>query len=191
MNLSNKITMFRIALVPPIVFFMLYTNMSHRYLYAFILFLIASFTDYLDGKVAKKYNQTTVFGMFADPIADKILIISVFLCFIELRMIGTLAVILMVIREFVVIFVRLIASYKGKVISANIFGKLKTVSQMLLIVFIFIVKIPSTNNFNINAIAYLMLNMVDASLQFFTVCITIISGIIYVHANMDILKSSE
>ena len=139
-NISNKLTVFRIILVFPIVLVLLFINFSlHKYLLSGLLFLIASYTDYLDGQIARKKKLITAFGQIMDPLADKILVISVLICFLSLNLITGLPVILIVIREFVITSVRfLILKNNKNVISANMWGKLKTVSQIFSIFFIFL-----------------------------------------------------
>lgn len=132
MNLANKLTMFRIVIVPFFVFFMCFTGIQHRYLYALILFILASATDMLDGKVARKYNMITSFGKFLDPLADKILVAAALVCFVELRWTSAWVVFVILAREFVVSGVRLVAagSEKKVVIPAGWLGKIKTAVTM-------------------------------------------------------------
>ncbi len=132
MNLANKLTMFRIVIVPFFVFFMCFTGIQHRYLYALILFILASITDMLDGKVARKYNMITSFGKFLDPLADKILVAAALVCFVELRWTSAWVVFVILAREFVVSGVRLVAagSEKKVVIPAGRLGKIKTAVTM-------------------------------------------------------------
>lgn len=135
MNLANKLTMFRIIIVPFFVFFMCFTGIEHRYLYALILFILASLTDMLDGKIARKYNMITSFGKFLDPLADKILVAAALVCFVELRWTSAWVVFIILAREFVVSGVRLVAagSEKKVVIPAGWLGKIKTAVTMVAI----------------------------------------------------------
>ena len=138
MNLPNKLTIFRIILVPVMVI-VSYLNINASFLgipiiswILTLIFIIASYTDRLDGKLARKYNQITTFGKFADPLADKILVLSAMLILVEYGKIPAWIPIIVLIREFVVSGYRLIAVEKGgKVIAANIWGKIKTVTQMI------------------------------------------------------------
>lgn len=127
MNTANKITIFRIVLVP----FFMYFLLNEMYILAFVTFFIASITDHLDGEIARKQEKVTDFGKFADPLADKALVMTAFVCFVQLHQVSAVAIILMFIREFVVMSVRLMAAKKGDVIAANIWGKAKTISQFL------------------------------------------------------------
>ena len=133
MNLPNKLTVGRIALVPFFVVTLLIEFPLHH-LVALILFALASITDMLDGKIARKRGLVTDFGKFADPLADKILVLAALLCFIQNGYCDCVAVIIVLFREFSVTSIRLIASATGKVIAANIFGKVKTVTQMVAII---------------------------------------------------------
>lgn len=145
MNLPNKLTIFRIILVPIMVIIpflgiqgeWLTVPISNWIIIA--IFAIASYTDHLDGKIARKHNLVTTFGKFADPLADKILVLSAMLMLVEMGKIPAWIPIIVLTREFVVSGYRLIAVEKGgKVIAANIWGKVKTVTQMIAIVLTFI-----------------------------------------------------
>lgn len=133
MNLPNKLTVGRIALVPFFVAALLIDFPLHH-LAALILFALASITDMLDGKIARKRGLVTDFGKFADPLADKILVLAALLCFVQNSYCDCVAIIIVLFREFSVTSVRLIASATGKVIAANIFGKVKTVTQMVAVI---------------------------------------------------------
>lgn len=139
MNLPNKLTMLRIAMVPFIVAAMLIEFPLH-YLAAGLLFGAASFTDALDGKIARRDNLITDFGKFADPLADKILVISVLVCFVKADLCGAVPLIIILFREFAVTSIRLVAATNGKVIAANMWGKIKTISQISVIVTVFILE---------------------------------------------------
>lgn len=145
MNLPNKLTIFRIILVPVMVIISMF-NIPGEFLgigttswILTLIFVIASYTDHLDGKLARKNNQITTFGKFADPLADKILVLSAMLIMVESGKLPAWIPIIVLIREFVVSGYRLIAVEKGgKVIAANIWGKLKTTTQMIGIVLMFL-----------------------------------------------------
>ena len=140
MNLPNKLTVVRIILVPFFVASMLIDFPLHS-LVALILFAAASVTDMLDGKIARKRDLITDFGKFADPLADKILVLSALLCFVQLGLCDCVAVIILLFREFTVTSIRLIAAAKGKVVAANIWGKVKTVVQMVSLICILVMQI--------------------------------------------------
>ena len=133
MNIANKITIFRVIMVP-IFMFLLLQNGFWWQMGALLVFIIASLTDMIDGKIARKRNEITNFGKFADPLADKILTTSAFVIFLQNGITNVWAVMIILAREFVVAGVRLTAVSEGRVIAASMLGKLKTVSQMVAII---------------------------------------------------------
>ena len=135
MNLPNKLTVLRILMVPFFVFFML-TDVggAANKRIALALFCVASLTDLLDGKIARKYNLVTNFGKFMDPLADKLLVCSAMICMIETKKLAAWFVIVIIAREFIISGFRLVASDNGIVIAASYWGKFKTVSQMAMII---------------------------------------------------------
>jgi len=135
MNLPNKLTIFRVILIPFFVFFLLapYFPGYGNYI-AVGIFIVASITDFLDGKIARKYNLVTNFGKFMDPLADKLLVCSALICLIELCLIPAWVVIIIIAREFIISGFRLVASDNGVVIAASYWGKFKTVSQMIMVI---------------------------------------------------------
>ena len=139
MNLPNKLTLMRIAFVPLIMALMLIEFPLH-YLAAGLIFGAAAITDAFDGKIARRDNLVTDFGKFADPLADKILVISVLVCFVKFGLCGAVPLVIIVLREFAVTSVRLVAAANGKVIAANMWGKVKTVSQIIAIVAVFVMQ---------------------------------------------------
>lgn len=190
MNLPNKLTLGRIVLVPFFVAAVL-LDFPFHYAASLILFIIASITDMLDGKIARKYNLVTDFGKFADPLADKILVLAALLCFVQNGLCDCVAVIIVLFREFAVTSIRLIAASNGKVVAANIWGKVKTVSQMIAIIAILLMQsILGLNNLAdiINSlIIYSLLNdifvIVGEILIWISTAFAIISGIIYIIQN--------
>lgn len=131
MNLPNKLTILRIIIVPFFVAVLLINAIPYNEWIATALFIIASITDSLDGHIARKYNLVTDFGKFADPIADKILVVSACVCLVELGTIPAWSVLIIIFREFVVSGLRMSAAAKNVVIPADKLGKLKTVTQMI------------------------------------------------------------
>lgn len=136
MNLPNKLTVLRILLVPFMIAALL-IPFPHHVLVAGLIFGAASITDCLDGQIARKRNLITAFGKFADPLADKILVIASLICFVALKWCDPILPIVILFREFAVTSVRLVAASKGNVVAANFWGKLKTVSQIIAIAAIF------------------------------------------------------
>ena len=199
MNLPNKLTMLRLILVPFYVFFLLMPGIPHHYLWALLIFAAASYTDHLDGKIARKYNMITDFGKFADPLADKIMIFAALACFIELNLMSSVVLIITAAREFAVTSVRLAAAGKGEVIAANIWGKLKTVSQMAAIIIVLIngyiaelfsMGLLNGENVNIDGMLSVM-NIVNQSLLWISAVLTVISGIIYIKDNFEFIKNAK
>ncbi len=135
MNLPNKLTVLRIIMVPFFVFFMLTDvgGAANKWI-ALVLFCIASLTDLLDGKIARKYNLVTNFGKFMDPLADKLLVCSAMICLVEMEQLAAWIVIVIIAREFIISGFRLVASDNGIVIAASYWGKFKTVFQMAMII---------------------------------------------------------
>lgn len=193
MNLPNKLTLLRIILVPFFVAVLLIDSIPFNYLIALIIFAIASVTDMLDGKIARKYNMVTDFGKFADPLADKILVISAFACFIELDIINAVFIILVLFREFTVTSIRLVAVESGKVVAANIWGKAKTVSQMIAIIVVllngFIMELSASSD-RIADMTRIM-GIVNQSLLWISAVLTIVSGIIYIKDNFEFIKNAK
>lgn len=131
MNLPNKLTVLRVVMVPFFVFFMLTDvgGAANKWI-ALVLFCVASFTDFLDGQIARKNNLVTNFGKFMDPLADKLLVCSAMICLIEMGKLSAWIVIIIIAREFIISGFRLVASDSGIVIAASYWGKFKTVFQM-------------------------------------------------------------
>lgn len=134
MNLPNKLTVLRVCMIPFFVVFLLapLTGKWDKWI-ALALFVAASLTDMLDGRIARKYNLVTNFGKFMDPLADKLLVCSALICLVDMGRIPSWIVIIIIAREFIISGFRLIASDNGVVIAASYWGKFKTVSHMLMI----------------------------------------------------------
>ena len=140
MNLPNKLTLLRVLLVPFFVASLLWGQGQNQMLrvVALIIFIVASLTDMLDGQIARRYHLVTNFGKCMDPLADKLLVCSALICFVELRQISAVVVIIIIAREFVISGFRLVAADAGVVIAASWWGKLKTVSQMIAVILMII-----------------------------------------------------
>ena len=176
MNLPNKLTILRVIMIPFFVLTLLYDggeNQTLRYVAAAI-FIIASLTDMLDGKIARKYNLVTNFGKFMDPLADKLLVCSALICLIQLGQLPAWMVIIIISREFIISGFRLVASDNGIVIAASYWGKFKTVSQMALI----IVLIMDLGG---------VWNVVGTVLTWVALLLTIVSLIDYIAKNKQVL----
>lgn len=137
MTLANKITITRFLLIPIMVVFMAVPmqgtviGLPLNHFIAAIIFAVASFTDFLDGYIARKYNQITTFGKFLDPIADKVLVISAMIFLVGTSRIAFWGVVIVIFREFIITGVRLLAVEKGDVIAASPYGKIKTIATMI------------------------------------------------------------
>ena len=184
MNLPNKLTMMRVIMVP---FFMVFAAMSHmgtlRFnatyaLIAGILFAVASFTDFLDGYLARKNHLVTDFGKFMDPLADKLLVCSAMICMIEVDKLPAWVVIIIIGREFIISGFRLIAAENGIVIAANYWGKFKTVSQMIMII---LLMLDFGGVFAVLTQIFIWLS----------VALTIISLLTYIMQNRKVLSMQE
>lgn len=138
MNLPNKLTVVRMIMIIPFVVFMLNTGIAgdaSKWI-AVSIFIVASLTDLLDGKIARKYNLVTNFGKFMDPLADKLLVCSAMICLVEMGRLPAWIVIIIISREFIISGFRLVASDNGIVIAASYWGKFKTTFQMLMVIFL-------------------------------------------------------
>ncbi len=181
MNLANKLTLFRVIIVPFFVFFMSFGGIEHRYLYALILFIIASITDMLDGKIARKYNMITSFGKFLDPLADKILVAAALVCFVELKWTSAWVVCIILAREFVVSGVRLVAAGSDKkvVIPAGWLGKIKTAVTMVAICVILFLHI--LEGFGVMDGQTFPIQLISDVLMYVSAALTLASGVKYLY----------
>lgn len=193
MNLPNKLTVLRIILVPFMVAAML-LDFQYNYLVAGLIFGVASITDYFDGKIARQRNLITDFGKFADPIADKILVISALVCFLAKGLCDPIIIIIVLFREFVVTSIRLSAASSGKVVAANMWGKVKTVTQMIAIICIFVLQALVQifgqyilANLDNHEIVYIFF-IIGEVLLWISVVFTVISGVKYVIDNKDAIS---
>ena len=177
MNLPNKLTMFRVILIPFFIVFLLIPITPYDKWIALAIFVIASLTDLLDGKIARKYNLVTNFGKFMDPLADKLLVCSALICLIELDKIPSWMVIIIIAREFIISGFRLVASDNGVVIAASYFGKFKTTFQMLAVC-LMIADLPA-------------LHVVTQVVLWIAVILTVVSLIDYLVKNKIVMKENK
>ncbi|CDD36683.1 cDP-diacylglycerol-glycerol-3-phosphate 3-phosphatidyltransferase [Clostridium sp. CAG:356] len=196
MNLANKLTIFRIILVP-VMAIIPYLNLKGDFLglpltYFFmeLIFIVASITDKLDGYIARSRNQVTTFGKFLDPLADKILVLTAMVLLVELGKIPAWIPIIVLAREFIVSGYRLVAVEKGgQVIAASIWGKLKTVTQMIAIILVMFDKNSFWDCFkgSLTGADY-AINLISTILLLISVVATIFSGADYLKSGKDLLK---
>ena len=179
MNLPNKITLFRVAMIPIFLIFMLVPGISYGTEIAAAIFIIAALSDLLDGYIARKNNLVTNFGKFMDPLADKLLVSSALICFVELSLVPAWVVIIIIAREFIISGFRLIASDNGIVIAASWWGKIKTVVQMVMSV-ILIINLDFT-----------WINILEQISIYLAAALTVISLIDYMIKNKTVLKEKH
>ena len=181
MNLPNKLTILRVCMIPFFVAALLWDEGDSQTMrvIADVIFIAASLTDMLDGKIARKYNLVTNFGKFMDPLADKLLVCSALICLIELEQLPAWVVIIIISREFIISGFRLVASDNGVVIAASYWGKFKTNFQMFMIIML-IIDLG-------NDIAVLIENI----LIVIAVALTIISLIDYLYKNRQVLSEGN
>ena len=199
MNLPNKITVARMLLIPLMIIVpylgfnnILFGSVTVGSFITLIIFLIASFTDFLDGYLARRNNLVTTFGKFLDPIADKLLVLSALIMLVEQGIIPSWIPIIIAAREFIVSGIRMLAAGDGKVIAASWYGKVKTVSQMIAISLAFL----STNTFmqftSVEMSAgELILNILMSLAMIVAVLTTILSGVDYFMKSKDIVLKSK
>ena len=173
MNLPNKLTLLRIILIP-VFMGVLYWGFPGADYVALAIFVIASLTDMLDGKIARKYNLVTDFGKFADPLADKMLVTAAMLWFVEIGRMPAWALLIVIIREFAVSGLRMIASDKGRVIAAGWSGKVKTASTMVCIVLMLIP--PVAREISSLCVAVIVLTTIYSGVEYFIKNLDVLSG---------------
>ena len=188
MKLPNKLTMFRVILIPFFVFFLL-ADIGLDVLgpvLALIIFIVASLTDMLDGKIARKYNLVTNFGKFMDPLADKLLVCSALICLIELDKVSSWIVIIIIAREFIISGFRLIAAEHQIVIAASMWGKFKTTFQMAAVILLILDCAWEVRTGGVNVI-----HVLGAALMYVALVLTIVSLIDYLVKNKQVLKEQD
>lgn len=188
MNLPNKLTVARVILVPFFIFFLLTDIVPMSSLWALIIFILASITDALDGHIARSRNLVTNFGKFLDPLADKVLVISALVCFVQMGLAGAIPVIIIIAREFMVSGLRLVTAGEGVVVAAGIWGKLKTAFTMVTIVAILFFAVI----FGADPSAYAgWLVITEQVLIWISTILTIISGLIYLNGYKSYINTDK
>ncbi len=181
MNLPNKLTVFRVILIPFFVVFMLVDIFGYADKYiALAIFIVASLTDLLDGKIARKYNLVTDFGKFMDPLADKLLVCSALICLID-NPIPRWIVLIIIARDFIISGFRLVASDNGRVIAAGMWGKVKTTVQMIMIIWLILFMDEGIK----------VCNIIGQVLIYIALILTLVSLIDYLVRNRDVLNTNK
>lgn len=179
MNLPNKITIFRVVMIPVFLIFLLVPGIPYGNYIATVVFVIACLSDALDGYLARKYHLVTNFGKFMDPLADKLLVCSALICFVELSYMPAWVVIVIIAREFIISGFRLIASDNGVVIAASYWGKFKTIAQMITCILL-IVQIP-----------FAWVVPVEQVMIYLSLILTVISLCEYIWKNRSVLSETK
>lgn len=179
MNLPNKITVFRILMIPFFVACMLIKEIPYHEIIAGVIFIIAALSDLVDGKIARHYNLVTNFGKFMDPLADKLLVQSALLCFVANGLLPAWIAIVIMSREFIISGFRLVAADKGIVIAAGYLGKLKTVFQMVMSIML------------IFHFHYPIWQVAEQIFIWGSLILTVVSLIDYFIKNKDVLKETK
>lgn len=189
MNIANKLTVSRVVLIPVYVLFLLVPISHYHYWIATLIFILTAITDALDGKMARKHNLVTDFGKFADPIADKLLVLSAMICFVQINMMPAWICIIIMAREIIISGFRLICAEKGTVVAASMLGKIKTVSQMTFIIltslnfsYYFEESIPGVCQ---------VVEVIRIIIMYIALAMTIISLIDYLYKNRSFLKNMD
>ena len=177
MNLPNKLTMLRVFMIPFFIVFLLIPVTPYDKWIALAIFILASLTDLLDGKIARKYHLVTNFGKFMDPLADKLLVCAALICLIELNKIPAWMVIIIIAREFIISGFRLVASDNGLVIAASYWGKFKTTFQMVAVCLLIA---------DVEA-----LSLVTQIVLWIAVILTVVSLVDYLVKNKDVMKEKK
>lgn len=187
MNLPNRLTVIRIILTPVFLFLFLANYIPYNNIFALIVFIVAAITDMADGKIARKRNIVTNFGKIADPIADKILSSAVLLGLMLLDMCSIWVVLIVLTREFTVSAIRISAASQGMVIPANIYGKIKTVMQMVFSILVLL--LLTVQGFMSTDIPYL--DVIVNIMMWILAFVTLFSGIIYMKDSLKVIDFSK
>ena len=166
-------------MIPFFLFFLLSPSIPYSKYIAAVIFIVAALSDAVDGHIARKYNLITNFGKFIDPLADKLLVCSALICFVELRLVPAWIIIIIISREFIISGFRLVASDKGVVIAASYWGKVKTTTQMVMSVLLIL-------NFNGS-----IFNILEQIFIYLSLILTIVSLVDYLWKNKEVLQEGS
>ncbi len=180
MNLANRLTLIRVALVPVFMFFYLNKDTPNFDIVALIVFIIASITDSLDGYIARSRNQITKFGKFMDPLADKLLVVAALICFVEVSLLPSWIAFIIIAREFMVTGMRILAASENITVAASGWGKIKTITQMVAIILILL------DSFSINSVSF---SSIGYYVMLVATVFTVISGVDYFYKNRALFSN--
>lgn len=194
LNVPNTLTIIRMLITPVFLGIILCEAIPHRFLIACLVFSVAAITDAVDGNLARKNNQITNFGKFLDPIADKVLTTAALLAFMSMGLCNIWIVMIVLVREFAIASIRMIAASGGVVIPANIWGKIKTVSQMSFTILIMLLGETWDIISNVNAELFAKLpdlSLISNGLLWITAILTVISGVIYIKDSIKVIDFTK
>lgn len=194
LNTPNKLTIARMIITPVFLALILWESLPHRFLIATLVYSLAAVTDAIDGKLARKNNQITNFGKLLDPIADKVLTTSALLAFMVMDLCNIWIVMIVLTREFTIASIRMIAASGGVVIPANIWGKIKTVSQMTFTIIIMLLGEVYYIIGNVNTEIFSKLpslSIISNSLLWITAILTVVSGVIYIKDSIKVIDYTK
>ncbi len=195
MNLPNKLTVLRAILIPVFLFFMYADFVPFNFTIALFVFIAASLTDALDGKIARKYNLVTDFGKFLDPLADKALVIAALAVFVEFGTMGAVPFFIIIAREFMVSGLRLVTADKGVVVAAGFWGKLKTAFTMAAIILILLICSIAGDfdffGFELSLNFVTGINILITVVVWISVALTVISGLVYLKGYWKYIDSDK
>lgn len=194
LNTPNKLTIARMVITPVFLALIMWESLPHRFLIATLVYSLAAVTDAIDGKLARKNNQITNFGKLLDPIADKVLTTSALLAFMVMNLCNIWIVMIVLTREFTIASIRMIAAAGGVVIPANIWGKIKTVSQMTFTIVIMLLGEVYYIMGNVNAELFSKLpslSIISNSLLWITAILTVVSGVIYIKDSVKVIDYTK
>lgn len=190
MNTPNKLTVARM-IITPVFLAVVLMSFPHKFIVSAFVFIIASLSDFIDGRLARKNNQITVFGKLLDPVADKMLTTAAMLAFMQMGLCSVWVVMVVLTREFAITSVRLIASAQGVVIAANIWGKIKTACQMSFTVLILILG-ELQESFDIfGYVSFITFEALSNILLWITAVLAVVSGVTYLAASRKAIDFSR
>ena len=189
MNIANKLTIARILLIPVYIVFLMLPITEYHFWIATAVFIIASLTDMLDGKLARKYNLVSDFGKFADPLADKLLVLSAMICFVQLELMPAWICIVIMAREIAISGLRLICAEKGTVVAASKLGKFKTITQMAFIILTSI-NFPYYYCYSLPGVCN-VIETIRIIIMYLALVMTIVSFIDYIYKNRALFSFKD